>query len=172
MVVDQGRQYARYFGVDVVAQEGGVDTRVGGYLLLIERLDNLQGILGRIGVFLVALDLQTGQVEEPGWGLFPLFGDDIGHGKGEALDFLQEILSLLLALEPPLGYREGGVAVDGFQLPVRLGNKVLYLELPVDNQGQRRGLYPTDGEYLPVLPVFEGIKPGGIHAQQPVADGP
>ena len=46
------------------------------------------------------------------------------------------------------------------------------LVLPVDDQGEGRGLYAADGEHLPVLPIAQGIEPGGVHAQQPVADGP
>ena len=45
-------------------------------------------------------------------------------------------------------------------------------QLPVDNQGQRRGLHPSDGKHLTVLPVLHRIEPRGVHAQQPVTDGP
>ena len=66
---------------------------------------------------------------------------------------------------------ESGISIDGLQLPVLLGNKILYFQLTVYNQCQRRCLHTTDRKHLPVLPVFYGIKTGGIHPQQPVADG-
>ena len=53
-------QDARTFSVDVVREVGGVDTRIGGELLLVKALYVLQRVVGRERVFLVALHLQRG----------------------------------------------------------------------------------------------------------------
>ena len=41
LIVAQAHQYLRALGVDIVAQVGGVNTGVGRYLLLVERLYSL-----------------------------------------------------------------------------------------------------------------------------------
>ena len=66
---------------------------------------------------------------------------------------------------------EGGVAIHRLQFPVLLGNEVLYFELSVYDERERRRLHTSDGKYLPVLPVLHGVQAGGVHAQQPVTDG-
>ena len=34
-----------------------------------------------------------------------------------------------------------------------------------------RGLHPADAEHLSVLTVFQCVKSGGVHTENPVADG-
>ena len=50
--------------IDIVGQKGGVHTGIGGQLLLVELLDEVQRHLGRKTVFLVAVHLQRGEVVE------------------------------------------------------------------------------------------------------------
>ncbi len=76
---------------------------------------------------------------------------------------------LLLAF--PDNGRESSISIDGFQLPVLLGNKMLYFQLTVYNQCQCRRLHTADRKYLSVLPILHGVEAGGIHPQQPVANG-
>ena len=57
-------QDGRTFGIDIVREVGGIDTRIGGELLLIEALNMFQRVVGREGVLLVALHLKGGKVEQ------------------------------------------------------------------------------------------------------------
>ena len=204
LVVAQPLQDARTLGIDVIAEEGGIDTRIGGDLLLIQRLNDFKRLVGRVGELLVALHLQGGQVKEAGRRFLPLLLGDGGYGERGVLDLLQQgksafvvgdgvdaaVLLLLLGLLAGgdglfllLGLQhqlflalsddggEGGVAIEGLQFPILLGDEVLDFQLAVHNQRQRRCLHAADGEHLAVLPVLHGVEAGGVHAQQPVADG-
>ena len=67
--------------------------------------------------------------------------------------------------------RKGSVPIHGFQLPILFRNKILYFQLAVYNQCQRRRLHTTDGQHLTVLSVLQRVEAGGVHAEQPVTDG-
>ena len=81
-IVAKPLQYGGTFRVDVVAKEGGVHTRIGGYLLLVERLDEAERVVGRVAELLVALHLQGGQVEQAWWSFSALLGRYVGDGEG------------------------------------------------------------------------------------------
>ena len=66
---------------------------------------------------------------------------------------------------------ERGFPVKSVQHPILLRHKMFYFQLTVYNQRQGRRLHPPDRQHLPVLPILHGIKPCGVHAQQPVTDG-
>ena len=162
----------------------------------------LQRVVSRVAELAVALHLQRCQVEQSGRSLLSLFLLDVGDGEGQGPDALQQSLALfpvgyrvdarvwpvgcglasgglpllflggqVLVTLPDDG-REGGVAVDRAQLPRLLGDEVLYLQLAVDDECQRGGLHPPDGQHLPPLAILQGVQARGVHAQQPVADGP
>ena len=204
LIPPQPLQDGRAFRIDVIAQEGSIYTRISRDLLLVERLNGLQRVVGRVGKLLVALHLQGGQVKQTERGFTPLLLRHGGDGERRVLDACQQLLAprtvgygvdtAVLFLLPGLlagsqgfllllGFqcqffvaladegRESGVAVDGIEHPILFGHEVLYLQLAVHDEGQRRCLHPSDGKYLAVLPVFHGIQARGIHAQQPVADG-
>ena len=61
-IILYSRQRTRHFGIEVIAQIGGVHTRIGGQPFLIQRLDQLQRLLGGETEFLVAIHLKGGQV--------------------------------------------------------------------------------------------------------------
>ena len=178
----QAVQRLRALGVDVVREVQGVHTRVGGVLLLVEALDEVECHLSRVAELPVAVHLQRCQVVELRGLLLALFLLHLGHGEGLALDgaerlfalFLRGELSLelrsslltlgrlqtclgLLSLTRNLGGRERRVAVDRGQYPVRLGLEVLNLLLAVDDEGESGGLHAADAEHLPVLPVFQRV---------------
>ena len=72
---------AGHLRIDVVAQISGIDTRIGGRLFLVQRLDGLEGIVGRHAKLLVALHLQARQVEQARRRLAAFLGLDRGHLK-------------------------------------------------------------------------------------------
>ena len=45
------------------------------------------------------------------------------------------------------------------------------ISLAVHDEGKGRGLHSADAEHLFVLTIFQCIKSGGVHAENPVADG-
>ena len=165
-------QYVGAAGIDVVGEVGGVDAGVGGELLLVERLYVLQRVVGGEGEFLVALDLQAGEVEEAGWRLGARFLLYVGDGEVVAADGVERLLPLLGLFDLALGGGEGDAAVEGGEYPVFLWRKVLYLEMALDDHGQRGGLYAADGEDLAfLLREAYGVEARGVHAEEPVADG-
>ena len=91
------------FRIDVVRQVGRVDTWVGGDLLLVERLDELQGEVGREAEFLVAVHLQRCQVIQAGRHLRALLLLDRGHGEGFGADAFECGAPLLFGGEPAFG---------------------------------------------------------------------
>ena len=180
LVAAQPLQDARTLGVDVVAEVGGVHAGIGGNLLLVEGLDELQRVVGRVGKLLVALHLQRGEVEQPWRRLPALAPGDGGHGERLLPDLSEQLQAagvvgdgvdalLLVGLAHQCG--KGGAAVHRAQLPVLAGREVLYLQLAVHYQCQGGRLHPPDGEYLPALPVLHGVEARGVQPQQPVADG-
>ena len=161
----------RTLGIDIVAEEGGINTRIGGQLHLVELLDEVERHLGRKAELTVAVHLQRGEVVERRRLLLAVLLLYVGDGEGTALDGGKGLLALLLAGELALRSSEGGVAIDGGQHPVGLGLEVVYLLLAVDDEGECGCLHTTDAEHLSVLPVLDGIEARGIDAEQPVADG-
>ena len=93
------------------------------------------------------------------------------HLERLALDGGEGFLSFLLRGKLSLRGGEGGVTIHGCQDPIRLRLEVLDLLLTVHDEGEGRGLYTADAEHLTVLTIPEGIEAGGVHTQQPVADG-
>ena len=55
--VPQAFQYAGALGIDVITQISGIDTRIGRYFLLVQRLDGFQRFIGRESELLVAFHL-------------------------------------------------------------------------------------------------------------------
>ena len=164
-------QNLRTFRIDIVGQELGIYTRISGVLLLVETLDELQRNIGRVGKLLVAIYLQRGEVVEMRWRLVSLLLAYIGNGEGFAGDGAESLLAFLLAGKLAAGCRKLGVAIDGGEYPVRFGNEVVDFLLAVYDEGKGRGLHPADAEHLSVLTVFQCIKSGGVHTENPVADG-
>ena len=59
-VGEKALENGRTFGIDVVAEKGGIDAGIGGEFLFVETLNKAEGFVGREGEFLVAFNLQTG----------------------------------------------------------------------------------------------------------------
>ena len=164
-------QNLRTFRIDIVGQELGVYTRISGVLLFVETLDELQRNIGRVSKLLVAIHLQRGEVVEMRWRLVSLFLAYICNREGFAGDGTESFLAFLFTGKLAAGGGKLGVAVDGGEYPVRFGNEVVDFLLAVYDEGKGRGLYPADAEHLSVLTVFQCIKSGGVHTENPVADG-
>ena len=89
------------------------------------------------------------------------------------------LCSIGFALLIVVGFKAGGegdIAIDGREHPVGFGLEVLNLVLPLHNHGEGGGLHAPDGERLRsataiVVAIFKGVEAGGIHAQEPVANG-
>ena len=93
LIAPQPLQDGRTLGIDVVTQEGSIYTRISSDLLLVERLDSFQRVVGRVGKLLVALHLQGGQVEKAER-RFPAFLlRHRGNGKRHILDACQQLLA-------------------------------------------------------------------------------
>ena len=172
------------FGIDVVGEVGGIDTGVGGDLFLVEALDVFEGFVGREGEFFVAFDLEAGEVEEAEGGFGAGFFDYAGDFEVAVADALQGAAAFFLVGDAATAVGGGvvvglfllegeeGVAVDGGEDPVLLGLEVLDFELAVDDHGQGGGLHTAYGEHLALLLAeAEGVEAGGVHAEEPVADG-
>ena len=89
LIPPQPLQDGRTFGIDVIAQERGIYTRISRDLLLVERLDGLQRVVGRVGKLLVALHLQGGQVEKAERCFTPLLLRHGSNGERRVLDACQ-----------------------------------------------------------------------------------
>ena len=164
-------QNLRTFRIDIVCEKLGIYTRISGILLLVETLDEFQRNIGRVGKLLVAIHLQRGEVVEMRGRLVSLLLAYIRNREGFAGDGTECFLTLLLAGKFAAGCRKLGVAVDGGEYPVRFGNEVVDFLLAVYDEGKGRGLHSTDAEHLFVLTVFQCIKSGGVHAENPVTNG-
>ena len=164
-------QNLRTFRIDIVCEKLGIYTRISGIFLLVETLDELQRNIGRVGKLLVAIHLQRGEVVEMRGRLVSLLLAYIRNGEGFAGDGTECLLAFLLAGKLAAGCCKLGVAIDGGEYPIRFGNEVVDFLLAVYDQGKGRGLHSADAEHLSVLTVFQRIKSGGVHAENPVADG-
>ena len=105
------------------------------------------------------------------WRLVSLLLAYIRNREGFAGDGAESLLAFLLTGKLAAGGGKLGVAVDGGEYPVRFGNEVVDFLLAVYDEGKGRGLHPADAEHLSVLAVFQCVKSGGIHTENPVADG-
>ncbi len=129
----QAVHHLRTLGVDIVAQELGVDTRIGGQLALVKCLDGVQRHLGTHAELTVAVHLQRCQVVELLGSLLAVFLLHLGHGERLIFDQLEALLALFLACELTFGGGEECVAVDGREHPIGLGLEIVYLFLAVDD---------------------------------------
>ena len=159
------------FGIHIIAEILGIYTRIGGEFSLVQPLYDVQCLFGAHIEFPVAIHLQRGQVVEMWWCFSAIFLLHRSHHKRFACDGIQKLLSLFLHRELAFGGSKHGVTIGGGKHPICFRHKMVYLVLSVHNERQRGGLHPAYAEHLPVLSVFEGIEPGGIHAENPVADG-
>ena len=164
-------QNLRTFRIDIVCEKLGIYTRIRGIFLLVETLDELQRNIGGVSKLLVAIHLQRGEVVKMRGRLVSLFLAYIGNGEGFAGDGAESLLAFLLAGKLAAGSRKLGVAIDGGEYPVRFGNEVVDFLLSVYDKGKGRGLHSADAEHLSILTIFQCIKSGGIHAENPVTDG-
>ena len=193
LVVPKTFQYSGTLRINIVTQESGIDARISSHFLFIKRLNQLQRFIGRIGKLLITLYLKGSQVEQTRSIFLSILLADIGDNERKVFYTFHQRFSLLpvgdrvdagivyLLLSATLFFfrsyffiaftdqsRKGGITIIRFQFPVLFRLEVGDLQLAVDNQCQRRSLHTTDGKHLFVLTVFDGIKTGGIHPQQPV----
>ena len=111
----QTSECLRAFGIDIVAEEGGINTRIGGELLLVETLDELQGLFGRIAKFAVAIHLQGSQIIESrrGFGSFLLL--NVCNCKRLPLNGLEHSPTLFFCQKLHL-LVDGSLALEGLAL--------------------------------------------------------
>ena len=151
-------------GVDVVGKVLRVNTRISSELMFVERLNEVERLLGREAELTVAVNLQAGQVVQL-WRLFlALLLLHLRNGERLALNGLEGCFALFLLGELALGGREGGVTIDRCQHPVRLRLEVVNLFLTVDNERQRGCLDAPDAEHLTVLTILQRVEACAVHA--------
>ena len=192
-IIPKAFQYSGTLGIDIVTQKSGIDTRISGYFLFIKGLNQFQRFVGRVSKLLITLYLKGSQVEQTRSVLLSIFLTDAGDNKRKILDTFYQGFSLLpignrinagivyLLLSTVLFFfgsyffiafpdesRKSRIPIIRFQFPVLFRLEVSNFQLTIDNQCQCRGLYTTDGKYLFILTVFNCVKTGRIHPQQPV----
>ena len=185
------------FRIKVFAEVSRIYARVSRIFFLVEALYELQSLVCGVAELLIAFHLQTCEVEEAGRGFRTVLAVDALDDKGCLADLFQRSKSLLLGGEghaavaagPGRGLFVGfagafgagrigceeGVAIARGQDPEWFGLKLLYLLLALHDKGQRRRLHAADGERrhaASAVAVLECVQAGGVHAQEPVADGP
>ncbi len=160
-------------GIEVFAQVGSIDTGIGSNTLLIERLNELERLLGGESILLVALYLQTRQIEETRGGLYTFL---LRHGSNrkrirrnschKRIAIVERGDSIRIFVRLELG-SERGRAIGSAQLPICLRHKILDLCLPPDNERKRRRLHPPDRKHLTALPlpmgVADSVRTRGVH---------
>ena len=103
----------RTFRVDIITQELGIYTGIGGEFLLVQTLNGVERLFGTHGEFPVAVHLQGGQIIKM-WRclgtIFLLYG---GHGEGFVGNRLKGLLSFFLGGVFPFCCHEGGIPIDG-----------------------------------------------------------
>ena len=158
-------------GVDIIREVLRINTGVGGVLLLVQTLYEVERHLGRIAELAVTIHLQRGKVVQL-WGLLlTLFLLNLSYLERLALDGGKGFFALFLRGELAFSGSKSGIAINGGQYPVGLGLEVLDFLLTVHDERQGGRLHTTDGQYLTVLTVLKCVQAGGVHAQQPVANG-
>ncbi len=180
-VCPQPVEYLRALRVNVVGQEGGVNTWVGGELLLVEALNGLKREVCAEVEALVALHLKGGEVEQP-WGcLAAVLLLHAGNGEGQPAYGGESLLRLLPRLEASLALLhnkgEECVTVERGEHPVGRGLEAVYLLLPPHYEGERRCLHPPYAEdvravsLVSLAVVAQRVEACGVDAQRPVAYG-
>ena len=162
-------QHSRNGGVDVLAKICGVDTRVGGDLFLVERLNEFQRFVGRERKFLVALHLQGSEVEKTRWRFLALLRRGRNDGERRRLYLFDYFKSIGFYFVAALGAIECSVAVESFNFPKIFGDEVFDFAVTSHNERQSGCLHTTNGKHIAVLGIFFGVKTRSIHAQNPVA---
>ena len=94
---------------------------IGGNLLLVKALYDVQRLVGTEAELLVAVNLQRGQVIEAGWCLKALLLGNRKNGERLVLDSLQHILAFLLGSIFHLTV-DGTFALQGLALLGSFGN--------------------------------------------------
>ena len=78
-IITKSFQDAGTFRINIITQESGIDTRIGGNFLFIKRLDQFQCLIGRVSKLLIALHLKGSQVEQTRGVFLAVFFTDAGH---------------------------------------------------------------------------------------------
>ena len=155
--------------VNILAQIGGIHTRISSHMLLVERLDEFECLVGRVTERLVALHLQRGQVKQSRSKLRTFLF--LNRGDGERLSFdginhslrlfergkaFEVVAILIFGIICCIRFAEDvakkGISVQRFQFVVCARHKALYLLLALDDQRQGRCLHASDGQDLTILP--------------------
>ena len=172
-VSTQALQDAGALGIDIIRQESGIDTRISDHLLLVKALDKLECLFCAESKLAVTIDLKGCQVVETFGAFLARLLLYIGNSEQAVLDGFECSLCLLHFIIPAFRAVECHIPIDGLEFPILLGHEVDDFEMTFHNHGQRRGLHTSDGKDLTLsdLSVAQGVETGGIHAEQPVADG-
>ena len=174
LIAPQTSECLRAFGIDIVAEEGRIHTRIGGELLLVEALNQLQGLFGRVAEFAVAIHLQGSQVIQS-WRCFRSFLLlNVRHGERLAFDGMKDGQSLFFCLIFNLSVNRS-FAFDGLSL---LGSRfhfgsIFSLSLFIVSDGGEFGVAIESGEHPTLfghktldflLATHDERQRGGLHA--------
>ena len=142
-------QRSRYLRIDIVTQISRIHTGIGRQPFLIQRLYQLQRLLCRKTILLIAVDLQRCQIIQLRRILQTLLLLHTRDRQQLILDAIHQRLTLLFTRDRilPVFHRNLGteqrIPVIGLQLPIGLRHKMLDLRLPFYHQRQRRRLHTT-----------------------------
>ena len=134
----------RYFWINIVSKIRGINSGIGGHLLLIQRLNQLERFVGGPSEFLVTFHLKRSKVEQPRRLFLPFLLLYAGDGKRRSLDCLYSLLSFLFIGETAGGSVECHIAVEGFQFPEIFRFEFSYLFLSLHDERKRRSLHTSD----------------------------
>ena len=103
LIITKSRKDLRTLWVNIIAQECSINTRICCEFLLVERLDQLQCLVGRIAEFLVALNLKRRKVEQSRRCFRSVLLRHIGNGKQRVLHLFKKGETLFLARKLTFG---------------------------------------------------------------------
>ena len=113
LIASKSLEDVRTFRIDIVAEEGRIDTWIGREFLLVETLYGLQGLFGRHTELTVAVDLQGRQVVQA-WRRFRTFlGRHVCDGERQSANLLKVFQDFFLRGELAFGGLERCIAIDG-----------------------------------------------------------
>ena len=152
-IILNSRQSSRHFRIQVIAQIGCI------HAFFIQGLNELKCLLRRKTEFLIAIDLQRGQVIQFGSELQPFLLLHRSDRQRQIFDTIHQSLSLFLGsngiiilLHRQLGAEER-IAVERFEFPIGARHEMLYLRLTLNHQRQGRRLHTPYGQHLSLAPA-------------------
>ena len=161
----------RTFRIDVIGEILRIYARISGKFLLVQRLNEIEGLFSTITKLTVTIYLQRSEVVEL-WRLFlTFFFLHLRHCERFSFDGGKGSLTFFFLEELTLRGCKGRIAIDGREYPVWLWLEVLDFLLTTHDKCERGCLHTSYGKNLTLLSIFHRIETRTVDAQQPVADG-